>query len=55
VFAEPDTSTGLPALERLAATTPELAPKLARWRLELDHDAAFARALAGRTAVLGST
>ena len=53
VFTEPDTSTGLPALERLAATTPELAPKLARWRLELDHDAAFARALAGRTAVLG--
>ena len=53
VFAEPDTSTGLPALERLAAGSPELAAKLGPWRLALDHDAAFARALAGRNAVLG--
>ena len=53
VFAEPDTSTGLPALERLAASAPEIATRLTRWRLELDHDAAFARALAGRNVALG--
>ena len=53
VFAELDTSTGLPALERLAASAPEIAARLARWRPELDNDAAFARALAGRTVVLG--
>ena len=53
VFAEPDTSTGLPALERLAASAPEIAARLAGWRPGLDNDAAFARALAGRTVVLG--
>ena len=53
VFAEPDTSTGLPALERLAASAPEIAARLAGWRPGLDNDAAFARALVGRTVVLG--
>ena len=53
LFAEPDTGTGLPELERLAADAPELAARLGRWRVELDHDATFARALDGRAAVLG--
>ena len=53
LFAEPDSGTGLPELERLAADAPELAARLGRWRVELDHDAAFARALDGRAAVLG--
>ena len=53
VFAEPDTSTGLPALERLAASAPEIATRLTRWRHELDNDAALARALVDRNVVLG--
>ena len=57
LFAEPDTSSGLPALERLAGRDPAIAhalePALAALRPELDHDARFARALAGRHAVLG--
>ena len=53
VFAEPDTSSGLPALERLAAGSPPIAQALAPLRAELDFDARFARALAGRNAVLG--
>ena len=53
LFAEPDTSSGLPALERLAAGNPELERPLVRLRPELDHDARFARSLAGRNAVLG--
>lgn len=53
VFAEPDVSSGLPVLARLAAADPLLADRLPHWRATLDHDAAFARALAGRNAVLG--
>ncbi len=53
LFAEPDTGTGLQLLERLASDVPELAPRLPRWRTELDHDQRFAKALAGRHAVLG--
>lgn len=57
LFAEPDTSSGLPALERMAGANAEFARALerplAQLRPELDHDARFARALAGRNAVLG--
>ncbi|HWH82269.1 MAG TPA: CHASE2 domain-containing protein, partial [Burkholderiaceae bacterium] len=53
VFAEPDASSGLPTLERLAAAAPPIAAALAPLRAELDHDARFAAALAGRRAVLG--
>ena len=53
VFAEPDTSSGLAMLERLAARAPALAAQLAPLRPELDFDARFARALAGRAVVLG--
>jgi adenylate cyclase len=53
LFAEPDASSGLPALERLAARAPELAATLERSRTELDADARFAAALNGRRAVLG--
>ena len=53
LFAEPDTGSGLPVLERLAGEVPELAARLPRWRAELDHDQRFARALAGQNAVLG--
>ncbi len=53
LFAEPDISSGLPALERLAAEIPSLAVHLAAWRKNLDQDARFARALTDRNAVLG--
>src|SRR5258706_4907273 len=57
LFAEPDTSSGLPALERMVGASAELARALerplAQLRPELDHDARFARALAGHNAVLG--
>jgi adenylate cyclase len=53
LFAEPDHSSGLQALERLAATDPVLRTRLATTRAELDNDARFARALADRAAVLG--
>ena len=53
VFAEADSQSGLAELQRLAATDPALASRLPDWRAALDHDAAFARALAGRAAVLG--
>ena len=53
VFAEPDASSGLPALERLAAADPGLQTRLAPLREQLDSDAHFARALAGQPAVLG--
>jgi adenylate cyclase len=53
LFAEPDTGSGLPVLERLAGEVPELAARLPGWRAELDHDQRFAQALAGRHAVLG--
>ena len=53
VFAEPDTSSGLATLERLAAGSAPIAAALAPLRAELDVDARFARALAGRNTVLG--
>ena len=53
VFAEADTPSGLAELQRLATTDPTLARHLPAWRAALDHDAAFARALTGRAAVLG--
>ena len=53
LFAEPDTSVGLAALDQLQAEAPDLAPRLLGLRGRLDHDAEFARALAGRNAVLG--
>ena len=52
LFGEADASSGLVALERLAGTHTELQPKLAVLRSALDNDARFARALAGRSAVL---
>jgi adenylate cyclase len=52
VFAEPDTSSGLPALERLAAREPALAARLPELRPSLDNDARFAAALKDRAAVL---
>ncbi len=57
VFAEPDTSSGLATLERLAAG--ELAQqsaflaRLQQLRPQLDYDARFARALAERPVSLG--
>jgi adenylate cyclase len=53
VFAEPDTSSGLATLERLAARAPALQAELAPLRPELDFDARFAHALTGRNVVLG--
>ena len=53
LFAEPDTSAGLAAIDRLQAEAPDLAPRLLALRGRLDHDAEFARALSGRNAVLG--
>jgi adenylate cyclase len=53
VFAEPDTSSGLPTLERLAATAPALASAIEPLRPQLDFDARFARSLADRNVVLG--
>jgi adenylate cyclase len=53
LFGEPDTSSGLPALDRLAAESPEIAATLARLRPALDFDARFAQALTDRPAVLG--
>jgi adenylate cyclase len=52
VFAEPDASSGLPALERLAAHDPAIAARLPALRPSLDNDALFAAALNGRAAVL---
>ena len=53
VFAEPDTSSGLVTLERIARQTPALAPEVAALRPALDHDARFARSITGRNVVLG--
>jgi adenylate cyclase len=53
VFAEPDTSSGLAVLERLAADSPALAAALAPRRRELDFDARFAASLVDRNVVLG--
>ncbi len=53
VFAEPDASSGLPVLDRLAARSPELAAALAPLRPQLDFDTQFAAALKDRNVVLG--
>ena len=53
LFAEPDASSGLPQLERLAAASPAIAAALGPLRAGLDFDARFAASLAGRNAVLG--
>lgn len=57
VFAEPDTSSGLPALERLAqgalADQPAFVEQVAQMRPSLDHDAQFAATLARHPTVLG--
>ena len=53
LFAEADSSAGLAVIDRLEAEAPDLAPRLAGLRARLDHDAVFARALQGRSAVLG--
>lgn len=57
VFAEPDGSSGLASLQRLAqgplAASPGFSEQLARLTPELDYDARFAQALQGRPVVLG--
>jgi adenylate cyclase len=57
LFVEPDASSGLEALRRLAQGPlqgqPGLAQQIEQLAPGLDHDAAFARSLEGRPAVLG--
>ncbi len=57
VFAEPEEASGLQVLEQLAASglaeDPVFASAAEALRRELDHDAAFARAIRGRPVVLG--
>jgi adenylate cyclase len=57
VNAEPDASSGLPVLERLAEGElkgqAEFQAALSELRPKLDHDAQFARAIKGRPVVLG--
>jgi adenylate cyclase len=57
VNAEPDTSSGLPVLERLAAAELKddagYQTAIADLRSRLDHDALFAKAIKGRPVVLG--
>jgi adenylate cyclase len=57
VFAEPDTSSGLPQLRQLAqgplAGQRGFAESLTRLQTELDYDARLARAIRGRPVVLG--
>jgi adenylate cyclase len=53
LFAEPDHSAGLQALERLASTEPAIRPNLPSLRSTLDFDSQLAQALQGRRAVLG--
>ena len=57
VFAEPDNRSGLPVLERLAQdelrNVPQFRQALESLRPALDTDGLFAKALAGRPAVLG--
>lgn len=57
VFAEPDTSSGLTVLDRLASTAlrgnPGFQASLKQLRPTLDFDARFAAALRGRPVVLG--
>ncbi len=57
LFVEPDTSSGLPALRQLAAGPLRgdagFAAEVERLAPQLDHDALFAKALAGRRVALG--
>lgn len=57
LFAEPDTSSGLPVLRQLAAgpwhDDPKFAAEIERLAPQLDHDALFAKSLAGRRVALG--
>jgi len=53
VFAERDTSSGLPVLEALAKKDPNLQNVLKDQRASLDYDALFAAALKNRRIVLG--
>jgi adenylate cyclase len=57
VFAEPDESSGLPVLERLASEAfrdqPDFTSALEELRPTLDHDARFAAALRDRPVLLG--
>ena len=57
VFAEPDTSSGIATLERLAKddlqAVPEFQAKLQQLRPALDFDDQFAKSMAGRAVVLG--
>ncbi|GAA4359533.1 adenylate/guanylate cyclase domain-containing protein [Variovorax defluvii] len=57
LFAEPDASSGLPVLRQLAAgpwrNDPKFGAEIERLAPSLDHDASFAKALAGRRVVLG--
>ncbi len=57
VFAEPDQSSGLATLERLAqhelAASPDFQVALKQLAPHLDYDARFARSLAGRPVSLG--
>jgi len=57
VFAEPDESSGLPALEKLAKTRlKDVGPfqaALAQLRSELDYDTTFASYIRGRPVILG--
>jgi len=57
VNAEPDNSSGLPVLERLAAAQLKdnagFQAAIAGLRSDLDHDALFAKAIKGRPVVLG--
>ena len=57
VFAEPDTSSGIATLERLAKddlqAVPEFQAKLQQLRPALDFDDQFAKSMTGRAVVLG--
>ena len=57
VFAEPDTSSGINTLEALAKgdlqAVPEFQAKLQQLRPSLDFDDQFAKAIAGKSVVLG--
>lgn len=57
VFAEPDASSGLKVLERLAkrefAAVPQFSQTLNQLRPQLDNDGSFARVMKGRPVVLG--
>ncbi len=57
VFAEPDDSSGLKRMQKLAANelkdVPAFAERLAQIEPQLDHDALFAQSMRGKPAVLG--